>query len=191
MRAMRGACLFLLFLGCSRAPGLVASADAGLVALAQVDAGPVVSLARLDAWLRWQQALAALPPPGRGDGGEGAALRQRARQEAALLADAGLTSDEADALEAVVAAVVAERNVARLTGAEALQQFKAGLQQLGDEQRKKAEQALADLQARSQQGNLAAVEAQFGVEAVRVVLTREAEVTKTWDALLEARGDKR
>ena len=35
------------------------------------------------------------------------------------------------------------------------------------------------------------VEARHGVEAVRVVLTREAEVTKTWDALLEARGDRR
>lgn len=188
---MRVAGLFLLFLGCSRAAGPVAAPDAGPAVEAPRDAGPLVNEARLDAWLRWQQGLAGLPPIGRGDGGEGAALRLRARQEAALLADAGLTSDEADALEAVVAAVVAERNVARLTGAEALQQFKAGLAQLGDAQRQKAEQALADLQAKSQQGNLGAVEAQFGVEAVRVVLTREAEVTKTWDALLEARGDKR
>ena len=50
---------------------------------------------------------------------------------------------------------------------------------------------LADLQAKSAQGSLVGVESQHGLEAVRVVLTREAEVTKTWDALLEARGDKK
>jgi hypothetical protein len=187
---MRRLAVLLLVLGCSKATTPVAGAAAVPVEVVLPDAGPALTEARLDAWLRWQQALAALPPIGQGDGG-GAPLRLRARQEAALLADAGLTSDQADAIEAVVAAVVAERNVAKLTGAEALQQFKAGLHQLGEEQRQRAEAALADLQARSQQGNLAAVEAQWGGEAVRVVLTREADVTKTWDALLEARGDKR
>jgi hypothetical protein len=183
--------LILLFLGCSKAAGPTGPVDAGVVQVEIVDAGPVVSEARLAAWLAWQQALAQLPPLGKADAGEGAELRRRARTEAALLADAGLTSDQADAIEAVVAAVVAERNVARLTGAEALNQFKTGLDQLGPEQRAKAEAALADLQARSVQGNLATVESQYGVDAVRVVLTRESEVTKTWDALLEARGDKR
>ncbi len=107
------------------------------------------------------------------------------------MADAGLTSDEADAIEEVVAAVVAERNVARLTGADALQQFRQSMAHLSVEQRLKAEAALADLQVKSAQGSLVQVEARHGVEAVRVVLTREAEVTKTWDALLEARGDRR
>jgi hypothetical protein len=165
--------------------------DAGLAVLEAPDAGPAVTEARLDAWLGWQKALAQLPPLGRPDGGEGAELRRRARAEAALLADAGLTSDQADAIEAVVAAVVAERNVAKLTGADALNQFKTGLAQLGPEQKAKAEAAMADLQAKSVQGNLAPVEAQYGADAVRVVLTREAEVTKTWDALLDARGEKR
>ncbi len=163
--------------------------DSGAVALEAVDAGPLVTEARLAAWLRWQVALAGLPGLHRADGG--AELRARARQEAALLADAGLTSDEADGIEAVVAAVVAERNVARLTGADALQQFRQGMTHLSVEQRLKAEAALADLQVKSAQGSLVQVEAQHGAEAVRVVLTREAEVTKTWDALLEARGDKR
>ncbi len=112
-------------------------------------------------------------------------------REARLLAAAGLTDDQADAIEAVVAAVVAERNVSKLTGADALAQFKAGVQQLAPEQRAKAEAALSDLQAKTTQGSLTAVEAQYGSDAVRVILSREAEVTKTWDALLEARGDKR
>lgn len=191
MRAMRWLGLFLLFLGCSKPAAPAGTGDAGLSRLEEADAGPLVTEARLAAWLSWQQALAGLPPLGRADGGGGAELRRRARQEAALLAAAGLTSDQADGIEAVVAAVVAERNVARLTGADALQQFRAGVTQLGDEQRLKAEAALADLQAKSTQGSLAPVESQYGVEAVRVVLTREPEVTKTWDALLEARGDKR
>lgn len=189
MRAMRWLGLCLLILGCPKPLEPAGAGDAGPAPVEVIDAGPIVTQARLDAWLRWQQALAGLPPLGRSDGG--ADLRQRARQEAVLLADAGLTSDQADALEAVVAAVVAERNVARLTGADALQQFRSGMKQLGGEQRLKAEAALADLQAKATQASLAAVEQQQGAEAVRVVLTREAEVTKTWDALLEARGDKR
>jgi hypothetical protein len=157
-----------------------------------VDAGPFLTEARLAAWLGWQERVAALPVLTRPDGGSGPELlRIRARQEAVLLVDAGLSSDEADAIEGVVAAVVAERNVARITGAEALQQFRMGMAHLSLEQRLKAEAALADLQAKSAQGSLAAVEAQYGADAVRVVLTREAEVTKTWDALLEARGDKK
>ena len=179
----------LLLCGCPKPPAPVP--DAGLELSCERDAGPVVTEARLAAWLRWQQALAALPPLGRNEGGAGAELRRRAREEAALLADAGLTSDEADELEAVVAAVVAERNVARLTGADALAQFRSGMKLLSVEQRVKAEAALAELQAKSAQGSLVGVETQHGVEAVRVVLTREAEVTKTWDALLEARGDKK
>ena len=180
----------MLFFSCpkSAAPAAV---DAGPPIVEALDAGPIVTEARLAAWLIWQQALAALPPLGRPDGGGGAELRHRAREEAALLADAGLTSDEADEIEAVVAAVVAERNVAKLTGADALAQFRSGMKLLSVEQRVKAEAALADLQAKSAQGSLVGVESQHGLEAVRVVLTREAEVTKTWDALLEARGDKK
>lgn len=185
---MRWLGITLFLLGCPKTALPEGGVDSGLAEVEVVDAGPVVTEARLAAWLAWQQALVALPPA-HADGGSD--LRTRARQEAALLAKVGLTSDEADAIEAVVAAVVAERNVAKITGADALQQFRAGMQQLGDEQRLKAEAALADLQAKSTQGSLAAVEELHGVEAVRVVLTREAEVTKTWDALLEARGDKR
>lgn len=190
MRAeMRWSSLTLLLLGCPPSAAPIGPVDSGPAVVAGVDAGPVVTEARLAAWLGWQRALAALPSPSRLDGG--LELRLRARQEALLLADAGLTSAQADTIEEVVAAVVAERNVARLTGADALQQFRMGMMHLSVEQRLKAEAALADLQVKSAQGSLAQVETLHGVEAVRVVLTREAEVTKTWDALLEARGDKK
>jgi hypothetical protein len=175
----------LALAACTSAPPPVAI-DAGVL-VATREVGPVVTEARLDAWLAWHRALQALPAR---DGGAGE-LRVRARVEAVLLADAGLTDAQADAIEAVVAAVVAERSVAKITGAEALTQFKAGLAQLAPEQRVKAEAALADLQAKSTAGSLGPLEAQYGADAVRVVLSREPEVTKTWDALLEARGDRR
>jgi hypothetical protein len=159
--------------------------DAGAPPVEPVDAGPLVTEARLAAWLEWQRSMAALAVPDAGD-----SLQWRARAELALLADAGLTVEQVDALEGVISAVVAERNVSKLTGADALAQFKAGLAQLSPEQRARAEAALAELQARSPQGSLAPVEAQFGADAVRVVLTREVEVTKAWDALLEARDKK-
>lgn len=191
MRAMRWFCLTLLLFGCPPAATPGAAVDAGTLVGAAEDAGPVVTEARLDAWLRWQAQLAALPTLSRVDGGPGPGeLRARARQEAILLADAGLTGDQADAIEAVVAAVVAERNVARITGADALQQFRQGMAHLSVEQRVKAEAALAAVQTKTQQSSLKQVEEQHGVDAVRVVLTREAEVTKTWDALLEAREKK-
>lgn len=188
---VRWPCLTLLFLACPPSTAPSGTADAGPAVGAVVDAGGVVTEARLAAWLSFQQAVSALPVVQRTDGGAGAEFRLRARQEAVLLVDAGLSSEQADAIEAVVAAVVAERNVASLTGADALQQFRAGMAHLSVEQRLKAEAALVDLQAKSTQGSLRAVETLHGVEAVRVVLTREGEVTKTWDALLEARGDKK
>jgi hypothetical protein len=157
------------------------------------DAGGWLTESALDAWLRYQRGLLELPPAPRPDGGPGRAwdgLRARVQAEAALRADAGLSADEVDRIEAVVAAVVTERALARLGGGEATETFRAVLEGLGPEQRAKAEAALSELSAKALPASLAEVEAQFGADAVRVVLTREAEVTKTWDALLEARGDK-
>lgn len=190
--SMRWFCLTLLLFGCPPSAPRATAADSGTLVGGLVDAGPLVTEERLAAWLKWQAALAALPSLSRTDGGPGPTeLRARARQEALLLTDAGLTNEQADAIEAVVAAVVAERNVARITGADALQQFKEGMAHLSVEQRVKAEAALAATQIKVPQGSLKQVEEQHGAEAVRVVLTREAEVTKTWDALLDARADKK
>jgi hypothetical protein len=119
-------------------------------------------------------------------------MKARAHAEAALLADAGLTVDQVDRIEALVAAIVTERTLAKLSGGDALQQFEGALAGLSPEQRAKAEAALRDLEAKTPVGSLAKVEDEFGADAVRLVLTREAEVTKTWDALLDAtRGEKR
>ncbi len=186
---MRGGALVLLWCcACPAREAAVVEVPRPAQEALAPDAGPAVTAASLDAWLRWQQALARLPTPGRGDGGAGALLG-RARQEAALLAEVGLTSVAADAVEEIVAAVVAERSMARLTGADALAEFSASLAQLPPERRAKAEGALMELKERAAAASTTELEARFGAEVVRVVLTREAEVTKTWDTLLDARGD--
>ncbi|MEW5738588.1 MAG: hypothetical protein AB1938_06655 [Myxococcota bacterium] len=187
----RSLLLVWLLAGCPR-PAPVADAGPAEAGAAPTDAGGWLSDAALDAWLRYQRGLQALPPVLRGDGGAVKdEVRARARAEAALREDAGLSAAEADRIEAVVAAVVTERTLARLTGGDAVEKFQAALSQLGPEQRAKAEAALTDLKAKAPQASLAEVESQYGADAVRVVLTREAEVTKTWDALLEARGEKK
>lgn len=182
-----------LWLGCPK-PAAVPDAAPAPVVDASADAGGWLQPAALEAWLAYQRALAALPQVSRGDAGPATArddVRVRARAEAALRADAGLSLGEVDRIEALVAAVVTERTLARLVGADALAQFRGALAGLGDEQRQKAEAALSALDAKRDAGSLDAVEAEFGTDAVRLVLTREAEVTKTWDALLEARGGTR
>lgn len=189
MRAVRWLLMLLLVSGgCSRpTPGLADAGPVASTALGADDGG--VTLARLDAWLAWHAALAKLPPLGRRDGGASDELRQRAREEARLLAEVGLTSAAVEQVEAAVAAVVAERTVAHLTGAEALAQFTEALAALPPEQRTRAEAALSATPGRGDGGSLAALEAALGAETVRVVLLREAEVTRTWDTLLHARGE--
>ncbi len=181
MLARRFSLLLAAALAACPNPAAVVVVDAGGSQVATPDAGAQVTSSKVDAWLRWQALVTALPVP---DGGLD--VRGRARDEAKLLREVGLSSNDADRVEAVVAAVVAERNVAKISGAEALSHFKDGLAQLSPEQRAKAEAAVSDLQAKSPPVSLAPVELEFGGESVRAVLAREAEVTRAWDALLAA-----
>jgi hypothetical protein len=135
---------------------------------------------RLDRWLRWQRLLA-------GDGGAAPAVR-RARQERVALAEAGLTSADVEAQEVVVAGVVAERTVERLTASQALARFGSALGALGPQQRARAEAALEAAGARSDGGVVPGLEARFGSRAVQAALARESEVTSAWEALLEGDG---
>lgn len=194
---MRRALVLAAGLALAGCPKSTEAPDASVAAAAEVsvDAGSWLTPDALDAWLRYQRGLSTLPPVARGDGGAVTArdeVKARAHAEAALRADAGLSVDQVDRIEALVAAVVTERTLAKLSGGDALQQFQGALNELSPEQRAKAEAALTDLKAKTPVSSLAKSEDEFGVEAVRLVLTREAEVTKTWDALLDAtRGEKR
>jgi hypothetical protein len=174
--------------GCTRSasPEL---ADAAVVAqLPQVERGWELSAERLDAWLRWH-AMQRAAEPKRGDAGD--EVRRRAALERALLGDAGLSQTDVDQIEDLVSAVVAERTVERLTGAAAMDQFKKALAELSPEQRARAEAAFAQTSAKTppQATATSVLEARLGEAPVRVILSREAEVTQAWERLLEARAE--
>lgn len=198
VRPVRRALVLLLagsgLLACPK-PTVAPDASASAPEVAAADAGSWLTAEALDGWLRYQRGAAALAPVGRGDGGAVTArdeVKARSHAEAALRADAGLTAEQVDRIEALVAAVVTQRTLAKLSGGDALVKFEGALEELGPEQRAKAEAALTELKAKAPAPSLAAAEAEFGADAVRLVLTREAEVTKTWNALLDAtRGEKR
>lgn len=176
MNAMnrRAAFVLLVVMACAK-PAAVVAIDAGADALDAGVAG-VVTAQKLDAWLRWQSAVLALDA--------GTEVRVRAREEAQLLREVGLAPADADLIEAVVAAVVSERNLEKISGSEAMAQFKQRLETLAPEQRAKAEAALGDARAKNA-APLVQAETEFGAEAVRVVLAREAEVTRAWETLLQ------
>ena len=186
--------LLLLLSACRGAP--TAPFDAGAREVAPpvvVDGG--VAAAWLDAWLGYQAQVLQLPALGRGDGGPAFLrdeVRRRARAEQTLRADAGLSVEAMDAIEDVIAAVVAQRSIGRITGADAVREFERAAADLKDEQRAQALKALGELKARSQAGaSLQAVRAKFGDEAVDAVLAREAEATRAWESLLEGKSPRR
>lgn len=115
--------------------------------------------------------------------------KRRARLEAQRLADAGLTFEDVDRIEAVVAAAVTEWNIERIAGSGGEARFGAALGGLSEAQRAKAEAALGSSVApRSSAPSLAA---RFGVDTMRTITAREAEITRAWDALTDSRGEGR
>ena len=149
--------------------------------------GWTLTTSALDAWLGWQAELALVAP--RLDGGTAREVaRRRAWREVRSLADAGLTFDEVDRIEAVVAVVATEWNVERLaTGGPGARQGNA-LDDLSEAQRARAEAALKGPLERSTSG--AALEARFGAEAMRVLESRRARVSSAWDALVDSRDGR-
>lgn len=170
-------------------------ADAGLAVVAPergVDAGFTLTPQKLDAWLAYAGFVLAFPPLGKSDGGLRDEVQRRARLDEKFKADAGLSEQDVDAIEELVGAVVAQRNISRITGADAVKELERATLELKEEQRAQAQKALAEIKAKTAPGAALTDErARYGDENVRVLLTRETEVTKTWDALMDVRGDTR
>lgn len=182
--------LSLLLIACperKQAPVEAAPAQRPIV-LAEADAGVTLTGAKLDAWLAYHRQLRALVS----DDGGSLDMKTKAKRERALREALQLSEPELDALEELVGAVVAQRTISRLTGAEAVKEFDKVTLGLKAEQREKVEQAFGDVRTRAQAvASLDAERAKFGVDAVAMVLAREAEVTATWDALMDGRGERR
>jgi hypothetical protein len=141
------------------------------------DAGSVLTPAKVDAWLGYQRQMLATLDAGALD---------RARRERALRLDAGLTEDDIDHIEDVVAAIATARTLATLTGSDAVREFEAATASLTPAQKLKAEEAMREVRARSSAASsLEAEKALYGAESVKAVLAREAQVIKTWDTLVE------
>jgi hypothetical protein len=149
-----------------------------------VQATPTITAEKLDAWLRYHRVLAEQSKDAGTDIKRLSLLERDSRQRA------GLSEAELELLEDCISAVVAQRTIAKLTGAEAVRDFDKVTVGLRAEQRQKVEAAFGDVRAKAQQAaSLEAERAKFG-EAVTVVLAREAEVTATWNALLDVREAK-
>lgn len=188
---------FLLF-ACACPPRAPAAADASVVVgdAGEADGGWHLTAPALDAWLRYQAALAAQAPPERRDAGAGADagraaaeavredVRRRARLERDLRERSGLTQDELERIEELVGAVVAQRTLARISGVEAVRELQAAAAGLKDQPKAQAELALADLEARAKLAEQYGAErARFGDQNVDVLLGRLPEVEQAWDAM--------
>lgn len=177
-------CLAALMLACTKPVALEAS-DASVPAERDersvetgLDGGWLTPV-KLEAWLSYHRQFAMKSDAG---------ALARARRERSIRLDAGLTEADIDRIEDVVAAVVTSRNLSKLTGGDALREFEQATASLTPAQRAQAQKAMADLRTRAQQTASFELErAQFGAEAVNVVMAREAEVTKTYEALVEAK----
>ncbi|MBE2249543.1 MAG: hypothetical protein IAE78_08330 [Myxococcus sp.] len=178
--------LVLLLLGCPDRRQAAAPVEGPAVTQADPsDAGGLVTSARLDAWLGYHRALRAGPDAGPED------AREKATRERAVRLAAGLSERDVDELEELIGAVVTQRTIGRLTGADAMRGFEKVAAGLPLEQRQRVEAAFGDVKARAQQGSaLEAERARFGDEAVALVLAREAELTEVWDWLLNGRGER-
>lgn len=155
--------------------------------MAVVDGGFCLTPRALDAWLSWQGAMADRSRMT--DGGYSReAAKHRARLEAQRLADAGLTFEDVNRIETAVAVAVTEWNIERLVGSGEGRRFGAVLVGLSEAERAKAEAALGVTVPRASPVSL---EARFGVDTMRALAAREAEITRAWDALTESRGEGR
>jgi hypothetical protein len=191
--------LVLLAAACHGRP-VASTPDGGAVAQrppAPADAGPVLSLSKLDAFLAYERALRADATPTASelrrlsrtlDAGSAAleqaylGLKRRADRAQALRTGAGLSPTEVQTMEALTVEIAMAR--AGEGGAElaqALEELTAARDQLPADQRAGVDRTLErlrDEQARAR--SLADVRAHWGDGPVDLVLQRERAVLDLW-----------
>ena len=199
---MRRRLLWLALLGaaCQGRPGLQ-TPDAGTVAEraaeTAADAGLILTLPKLDAFLAYERALRADSPPSASDlrrisrtldGGTVAldeayaGLKRRADRAQAFRADAGLSPAEVQALEALTVEITMAR--AGEGGTElsrALEELTAARDQLPADQRAGVDRTIERMRAEQERArSLSDVRARWGNRPVDLVLQREGAVLDLW-----------
>jgi hypothetical protein len=152
---------------------------------AEVDAGEAawtLSLPMLDGYLRYQQRLL--------QSDAGATVEARAELDASARAASGLSLDDVDRIETMIAALASRRLSAKLSGAnEALPLVaadKTEKEKPTPEQLEAQAKALAAREAlKKANQSLAAERAQFGAKNVDVLLSRESQLLALWARLME------
>ncbi len=186
---VRAVVLLMAVVACRESPREPAvQATAVVAAVAALDAGWALTPALLDAWVRYHRQLRSISTQADG----GLPVAALARLELKLRRAEGLTEGDLDRIEAVVSAVVVQRSVSGLTGAEAVREFEKATVTVKPELRAQVEKAFGDVKLRAHQSaSLEAERALFGDDAVTLVLSREAEVTELWNGLLDPQGADR
>lgn len=169
--------ILLLAAGCKKGPTAVADAGAMVpVAPEPAEAGQTLTPAMLDAYLRYQKAAL-----GAQVGGDGGTLDRAKVDEAALKAN-GLTEAQAVWIDEMVSVVVARRMITQLSDNR---DFMPDLQAMGASLNEEQKKHMADAMAAFKASQAAAKELteerkRFGSKNIDVLLTREAELVKSW-----------
>jgi hypothetical protein len=170
--------LIILLAACRKETAQVV--DAGAVAAAPAPGELELTPAKLDGYLRYLTF-------GLGDGG---APVDRARRDEAALKASGLTEKEVIKLDEMVSTVIARRMVTQLGESPQLNPDLAAMAgALNPEQKKQLGDAMAAFKAQQAAAReLTEERKRYGSKNIDALLTREAELTQAWMAMLGMGG---
>jgi hypothetical protein len=119
-------------------------------------------------------------------------IESKAKAEEAARKEAGLTEEDVNGLAEVVTAVIGQRQLAQaLQTEEELTKLEEMAAKLTPAQREELEPQLAAMRERTEElQKLVEVRRTFGDATVEVVLTREADLTKNYQDMLNTFGRK-
>jgi hypothetical protein len=175
---------------CARQPPAPTEAQRPGASRPELDAAPVtLGPAHLDRFIAYQARVRGLQAELLAAAPEALAqeLGRVAQAEEQLAQELQLTERELEALEAVVGDVLSKRALARVeegTGEEAARSLAELAVGLAPERREELEAVIAQLQAKEEAESLEAERARHGGALVALVLSREVDLLREWNATL-------
>ena len=199
-RALVAAALLALVPACKKERP-AAPVDDSAEAIPAADGPYEISSDKLDRYIKYYAKMNELFPAiirdvDAFDGGSDAIdrVKKKAEAEEKARAEAGLDQHDLDEMDRIVQDIVNKRMVAKgITDDSMLAQMEAMRAQLAKdpEARAAADKAIADAKKlRDDMKNLVEERQRYGDKNVDLVLTREADLLKLWDARFSALGGK-